>query len=125
MGYAVRAVFDTNIVIDCLAGITAARETLERYEHRFLSRISWIEVLVGARDIHEQTFLKAFLENFTIADTNAAIGLLATELRQTYGLRLPDALVWATARDREALLITRDVKDFSRSAPDILIPYTL
>ena len=125
MGCAVRAVFDTNIVIDCLAGVTAARETLERYPHRFLSRISWIEVLVGARDIPEQTFLKAFLENFTIADTNAAIGLLATELRRTYRLRLPDALVWATARDREALFITRDVKDFSRSAPDILIPYTL
>lgn len=120
-----RAVFDTNIIIDCLAGLTAARETLERYQHHFLSRISWIEVLVGARNSHEQTFLKAFLENFTIIDTNAAIGLLASELRQKYRLRLPDALVWATAKSQEALLITRDVKDFSRSVPDILIPYTL
>jgi predicted nucleic acid-binding protein len=121
----VRAVFDTNIVIDCLSGRTAAQETLERYTHRFLSRISWIEVLVGARDAGERSFLEAFLENFTIVDTSATIGLLATDLRRTYRLRLPDALIWATARDREALFITRDVKDFSRSAPDIVIPYTL
>ena len=44
-----RALFDTNILIDYLNGIAVAKAEVERYERPAISVISWIEVLVGAK----------------------------------------------------------------------------
>ena len=44
-----KAVFDTNILIDYLNGIEAARTELNQYSIRQISVISFIEVLVGAK----------------------------------------------------------------------------
>jgi predicted nucleic acid-binding protein len=39
--------------------------------------------------------------------------------------RLPDAIIWATARRKNTLLITRNTKDFPAGEPDIRVPYRL
>jgi len=44
------AVFDTNIVIDVLNGLSEADDEYARYERVLISRITWMEVLVGAQD---------------------------------------------------------------------------
>ena len=41
------AVFDTNIVIDALNGVSEADDEYARYERVLISRITWMEVLVG------------------------------------------------------------------------------
>jgi hypothetical protein len=41
------AVFDTNIVIDALNGVTDADVEYSRYARVLISRITWIEVMVG------------------------------------------------------------------------------
>jgi hypothetical protein len=41
------AVFDTNIVIDALNGVTQADDEYSRYERVLISLITWMEVLVG------------------------------------------------------------------------------
>ena len=51
----VKALFDTNILIDYLRGIPAAREELDRYETRAISVITWMEVLTGAPPAHAAT----------------------------------------------------------------------
>jgi predicted nucleic acid-binding protein len=43
----VRVLFDTNILIDYLSGIRAAKKELARYEYRAISTITWMEILVG------------------------------------------------------------------------------
>jgi predicted nucleic acid-binding protein len=43
----VRAVFDTNILIDFLRGRPEAKPELERFDDRAISVLSWIEVMVG------------------------------------------------------------------------------
>lgn len=48
------AVFDTNIVIDALNGVTDADVEYSRYERVLISRITWIEVMVGAREDEAQ-----------------------------------------------------------------------
>ena len=50
----VKALFDTNILIDYLRGIPAAREELDRHETRAISVITWMEVLTGAPPPHAQ-----------------------------------------------------------------------
>ena len=44
----VKALFDTNILIDFLRGVHAAREELGRYQLKAISLVTWMEVLVGA-----------------------------------------------------------------------------
>jgi predicted nucleic acid-binding protein len=46
----------------------------------------------------------------------------AAFLRRSARVRLPDALVWATARVRSALLVTRD-EGFPAGAPEVRHPY--
>lgn len=40
-------------------------------------------------------------------------------------IRLPDAIIWATADVGGLLLVTRNTRDFDASNPGICIPYTL
>ena len=54
------AVFDTNIVIDALNGFDEANTEYSRYERVFISRMTWMEILVGERE-NEPT-LRDFLE---------------------------------------------------------------
>ena len=66
------AVFDTNIVIDALNGVAEADLEYERYEQVLISRITWIEVLVGAEG--DDTQLRHFLEtHFEIIPLDLAI----------------------------------------------------
>ena len=41
------AVFDTNVVIDALNGLSEADAEFDLYERVIISRITWMEILVG------------------------------------------------------------------------------
>jgi len=49
----------------------------------------------------------------------------AVKLRRMFRLRLPDAIIWATARTQACLLVTRNTKDFPASEPGVRVPYTV
>lgn len=116
------AVFDTNIVIDALNGVAAADEEYGLYEQVLISRITWMEVLVGAQGDDSQ--LRNFLESqFDIAPLDLVVAETAIQLRRAYRLRLPDAIIWATAQSRGAVLVTRNSKDFRVEWENIRIPY--
>ncbi len=46
----VKALFDTNILIDYLNGIPQAREEVALYDDSAISIISWMEVMAGASE---------------------------------------------------------------------------
>ena len=48
-----KAVFDTNILIDYLNGIQQAKKEIDLYSHRLISSITWMEVLIGANEENE------------------------------------------------------------------------
>ena len=59
----VRALFDTNIVIDHLRGLSQARDEIRRHEDKAISVVTWMEVMVGATPtlLHAtQSFLEGF-----------------------------------------------------------------
>lgn len=116
-------VLDTNILIDLVNGREAAKNLLQQQGyHTHISAISWVEVMVGARTPQEKERLRTFLQLFAIIETNPTIAEIAVELRQQYRLRLPDAMIWATAKHLSATLVTRDA-DYPKDALDIRIPY--
>lgn len=118
------AVFDTNIVIDALNGVDAADVEYKRYDRVLISRITWMEVLVGAQG--DDTELRDFLESsFEIIPLDLAVAESAVQIRRAQRIRLPDAIIWATARLNDALLVTRNTKDFPPNQPGIRLPYTL
>jgi len=116
------ALFDTNILIDYLNGVEQARAELEKYERGFISAITWAEVMVGASDETEAE-TRAFLRRFEVVAADESVMELAVKLRRTQKLRLPNALIWASAQSRHLLLVTRNTKDFPRDAPGVRIPY--
>lgn len=118
-----KALFDTNILIDYLNGNPAAKAELARHRDRLISVVTWMEVLAGARDEGEADVLEMFLRDFVVVELTRSIARGAIELRRSHRLRLPDAIVWATARDQSALLVTRDTKAFPESEPGVRVPY--
>ena len=117
------ALFDTNLLIDYLKGVDQARKEIERFRSRLISIVTWMEVLIGARDDAEADVIEMFLRDFRTVDITRAIARDAIEIRKAHRIRLPDAIVWATARSESALLITRNSKDFPPGEPGVRIPY--
>lgn len=118
------AVFDTNIVIDALNGVPAANVEYKLYTRVLISRITWMEVLVGEKG--DDTSLRNFLQTkFEIIALDDAISESAVHIRRSCKIKLPDAIILATARVKQAKLVTRNTKDFDPSWPDVHVPYTL
>jgi predicted nucleic acid-binding protein len=49
----------------------------------------------------------------------------AVGLRRVYRIRLPDAIIWATAQVHAMLLVTRNTKDYPADDPGVRAPYRL
>lgn len=116
--------FDTSIVVDTLSGHHLAMAELRRVSRPWISRITWLEVMAEvpapARDETE-----AFLGNFAIREVTPEIAKRAATLRQERpALGLPAALIFASAQDQGAILVTRNIKDFPAQIPGIRVPYT-
>jgi predicted nucleic acid-binding protein len=118
-----KAVIDTNILIDFLKGIKQAQLELARYEEPVISLISWMEILSGAKGSNEEKTLRIFLQGFSVNPIDLSIAERAVLLRRQQKLRLPDALILATSKELGHLLVTRNTRDFSSEDPGIRIPY--
>jgi len=119
----VTGLFDSDVLIDFFQGVEAAAVEMDRYTQRLISRISWIEAQVGALTEEERTIRASFLDQFGIVELDAATAREALAIRQKHRLRLPDAIVWASARQAKALLVTRNTKDFPKGEPSVRFPY--
>lgn len=116
--------FDTNILIDYLSGIPQARLEMERYSQRAISIITWMEVMAGTTAKDEKQ-IRAFLLSFSTLPVIAEVAERAFVLRRQRKIKLPDAIIQATAQEEDRLLITRNTRDFPGQDADIRIPYKL
>jgi hypothetical protein len=121
----VNALFDTNILIDFLNGVPQARDEIARYLGKYISIITWMEVMVGASpEVEART--RDYLRSFEVIALDGEVADRAVKLRREHGVRLPDAIVWASAEVNALLLVTRNTKDFGRDdSPGIRVPYAL
>jgi predicted nucleic acid-binding protein len=120
----VKPLFDTNILIDFLNAVPQARIELGRYEARSISIVTWMEVLIGA-DASTESATRKFLEAFDVIGLDATIAERAVSLRRECKVKLPDAIIQATAEVNSMLLVTRNEKDFRADLPGVRIPYRL
>jgi predicted nucleic acid-binding protein len=120
-----KAVFDTNILIDLLNGRVEANDEAERYSGLAISRLTWIEVLTGVRNTEDQHRVEDLLGWFEMVELDEPVARETIALRQQHRLKIPDAIIWASARLRDSLLVTRNSKDFPSGDPGIRVPYQI
>jgi len=111
---AVTYLLDTNAIIYHLQGAaeldSVFSEISEGAVEPAVSVVTQIELL-GFPQIspREEAAINSLLRNFTIADVDRTIAERAVGLRRKYGLKLPDAIIAATALVLDACLVSRDV----------------
>lgn len=120
---AVSELFDTNILIDHLNGVPKATREIRGSHDPAISVITWIEVITGASSKDEEAILRAFLANFQCLEITHEVAERAALTRRQKRVKLPDAIILATAEAAGRVLVTRNVKDFPVGTRGVRVPY--
>lgn len=117
------ALLDSDILLDFLDGHAAAAREIARYHECCVSIISWMEILAGARTQADEDVRREFLGHFRIVPLTAQVAEEAVKLRREYRLKLPDAIIWASAIRENCLLVSRNTKHFPVNQASVRFPY--
>lgn len=116
---------DTNVLIDYIDGFAQARKLLTSVVAPAISVVTWIEVLAAARSADEARRFRSFLDAWHVIALDAGVADGAAAIRRERRLKLPDAIILATAQRERRKLVTRNSKDFDVDDPDVVVPYRL
>jgi len=119
---AMRSLYDTNILIDYLNGIKASRTELAGATDPAISTITWIEVMAGVSPPIEDT-VRRFLASFRQLAVTPEVAELAVAIRRALKIKLPDAIILATAQVDGRTLVTRNTRDFGAGTAGVRVPY--
>ncbi len=92
-----------------------------------ISAITEIELLCWKTAAeNDLLILRSFIKDSYVYELNQEIKNQTVEVRKSYSLKLPDAIIAATAIVNELTLITRNAKDFEK-IPQLKVsnPYSL
>lgn len=120
-----RAIFDSDVLLDFLQGREEARQEFRNYAKWEISVISWMEMMSGVESKDEVKECRNFLDGLVVHPLVGGVAEEAVALRRKFRLRWPDAVIWATAREQGCLLVTRNSRDFPKNEPGIRVPYTI
>ena len=106
-------VLDTNIVLYLFSGDKTIAESLNG-KNVFISFITELEIL-GYPGLTSQQMInaKSFFNDVSLVDIHSEIKKIVVELRRSYKIKLPDAIIAATAYYLNLPLFTAD-KNFSK-----------
>jgi predicted nucleic acid-binding protein len=113
-----RWLLDTNILIDAFAGRSDAVRTIDEARAQNVewigySAVTRLEILgFSGLSAADERGLKDLLAEFQEAAITSAVVEQAIEIRKATRIKIPDALIAATAIVREAELVTRNAMDF-------------
>ncbi len=107
---------DTNVLIEILKNNKDTIQEVSSLTSLAISSITAMELIVGARNKREVQLLNQFIARFQMIHLEPAISLTAIKLIANYAkshtLDIPDALICATALNKQAQLLTYNKKDF-------------
>ena len=115
--------FDTGIVVDTLSGYQDAMAELRRVKRPWISRITWVEIMAQApAAAREET--ERFLAHFAVRELTPEIARRAASLKaERPAMNMATALVFASAQEHGAILVTRNVAELPPHIPGIRVPY--
>jgi predicted nucleic acid-binding protein len=121
---AVPVLFDTVILIDYLNSIPQAKTAMDRYSDRAISVITWMEVMAGSTT-EDEVRLRSFLQNFRLIALESDIAERGFQVRRDRKIKLPDAIIQASAELFGRTILTRNTRDFPESMVGVIIPYRI
>lgn len=83
-----------------------------------------MEILVGTT-ADDEAATRTWLNSFDVIPLDGRIANEAVHIRKQKRIRLPDGILWASARTNSLLLVSRNVKDFPEDEPGVQVPYTI
>jgi predicted nucleic acid-binding protein len=122
-----RCLIDTNVVIDYLENkLPTPSLTLIDGLLIQISVISRIELLVWPKTTKNQlAILNSFINASEVLLLNESIILKTIEIRKNHRIKLPDAIIAATAIVNDLSMLTRNLTDFEKIDGLVVIdPYT-
>jgi len=124
-GAAVVYLIDTNIIIYYLEGEQAAVSFLRAQQSKLaISSITWMETLSYPLSEDEEQVVRAFLKEFRMIDISVPVMELSVGIRRSKKIKLPDAIIAASAMHHDLILVTRNIKDFKSIAVKTLDPFS-
>ncbi len=117
------ALLDSNILI-YLSKNELPFSILDQFAALFVSVISYMEVL-GYRfsNSKEENFVKELVSMFNVRFIDQEIAENVIDIRKQYRIKLPDAIIAATAKADDLCLVTRNIEDFKNIDIRILNPF--
>jgi predicted nucleic acid-binding protein len=112
--------FDTDVLIWFFRGDPGAAEAIESQPDRAVSIVSLMELFQGARSQAEIRVIRRFFPDagFRVNPVNESISHLAATLVEEHalkdGLRVADALIVATARQTDSVMVTGNVRHYRK-----------
>ena len=117
------ALLDSNIII-YLSKRELALSFLDQFNEHYISVITYMEVL-GYKfgDEAEEAFIKKILGAFQILYIDQRIADMTIQIRKEEHIKLPDAIIAATAKVTNSNLVTRNIDDFVKAGIQITNPF--
>lgn len=117
---------DTNIIIYYLEGEQAAVSFLRTHRGQLaISSITWMETLSYPFSADEEQVVRVFLQEFRLIEVFSPVMKLTVEIRRKKKMKLPDAIIAASAVHHDLILVTRNIKDFKGTEVKTLDPFLI
>jgi hypothetical protein len=119
-----KALLDSNIIIHLAQGKIDFDSFADDYDELCISVITYMEVL-GHRfqDDNYKQKIESLLNLFTRLDITEVVVKEVIAIRQRFSIKLPDAIILATARITKCEFISNNDKDFSGEIKVKTIPF--
>ena len=117
------ALLDSNIII-YLSKNELPFTIFDKFDNLLISVISYMEVLgFKFRNNEEENFVRELIDLFEVQFIDQAIAEKVIEIRKQNRIRLPDAIIAASAAVNKLCLVTRNIEDFRNINITILNPF--
>jgi predicted nucleic acid-binding protein len=88
---------------------------LEQYDEHFISVITYMEVLgYQFKEPREEEYINELLGLFRTIYVDQKVADRVVEIRKNHRIKLPDAIIAATALNHDLVLLTRNTEDFKK-----------
>jgi len=117
------ALLDSNIII-YLSKREVPLSFLDQFNNHYISVITYMEILgYQFPDPKEEVFIREMVEVFSVLFIDQKIADMAIEIRRKQRIKLPDAIIAATAKVLNLCLVTRNIDDFKKVEIQIANPF--
>jgi predicted nucleic acid-binding protein len=119
-----KAILDTNTIVLASKQQLDIEKLLVKYDYFYVSVITYMEVYgYDFANKKEKELIDTFFESIEIIETNKAIAehVILYRKSKLKKIKLPDAIILATARHLDAELVTDDWDDFQNIDKNVKI----